>query len=127
MAKFLGTPPINVFDGSVKNGMLYIGDDAVLKVGGVPDQKVHVGIRPEGFIPREDGPLHCNLGRLEVMGRDVSVVSCHPCCQSDTIRSIISAENNIDTDSDTVRFALKPGKVFLFHKETEERIHFEVN
>ncbi len=127
VAKFLGTPPINVFDGSVRDGRLYIGDDAVLQVRGVPDRKVHVGIRPEGFILRGDGPLHCNLNRLEVMGRDVSVVSGHPCCQSDTIRSIIAAENNVDTDSDTVRFALKPGKVFLFDKASEQRIPFEVN
>ena len=32
VAKFLGTPPINVFDGEVKGGVLYIGNDAVLKV-----------------------------------------------------------------------------------------------
>lgn len=125
VAKFLGTPPINVFDGNVKGGRLYIGDDAVLDVGNVPDQDVHVGIRPEGFILQEDGPLRCNFGRLEVMGRDVSVVSAHPCCQNDTIRSIISSENNVDTESDIIRFALKPKKVFLFRKETEERIFFE--
>ncbi|MCM1193795.1 MAG: ABC transporter ATP-binding protein, partial [Acetatifactor muris] len=125
VAKFLGTPPINVFDGAVKDGRLLIGDDPVLSVPGVPDQAVHVGIRPEGFILREDGPLHCQLNRLEVMGRDVSVVSGHPCCQSDTIRSIIAAETKVDAASDTVRFALKPAKVFLFRKETEERISFE--
>ena len=32
VAKFLGTPPINVFDGSVRNGKLYIGEDAVLTI-----------------------------------------------------------------------------------------------
>ncbi len=127
VAKFLGTPPINVFDGRVQKGRLYIGDEPVLEVDGVSDREVHVGIRPEGFILQENGPLHCDLGRLEVMGRDVSVVSCHPCCQSDTIRSIITAESNVDTDSDIVRFALKPRKVFLFDKETEERIYFKVD
>ena len=103
--------------------MLYIGDDAVLKADGIPDQEVHAGIRPEGFELREDGPLHLQMNRLEVMGRDVSIVSGHPCCQSDTIRSIIPAESNVDTASDTIRFALKPAKVFLFSKETEERIY----
>lgn len=126
VAKFLGTPPINVFDGSVKDGRLYIGDDAVLQIDGVPDRNVHIGVRPEGFLLREDGPLHCRMGRLEVMGRDVSVVSTHPGCQSDTIRSIIPAESNINTTSDIVRFALKPGKVFLFDRVTEARISFDV-
>lgn len=126
VAKFLGTPPINVFEGQVKSGRLYLGEDAVLDVKGVPDQEVYVGIRPEGFILKEDGPLCCALNRLEVMGRDVSVVSTHPCSQNLTIRSIIAAENSVNTASATVRFALKPRKVFLFNKETEERIHFDI-
>lgn len=126
VAKFLGTPPINVFEGQVKSGRLYLGEDAVLDVKGVPDQEVYVGIRPEGFILKENGPLCCALNRLEVMGRDVSVVSTHPCSQNLTIRSIIAAENSVNTASATVRFALKPRKVFLFNKETEERIHFDI-
>ena len=126
VAKFLGTPPINVFEGQVKSGKLWLGEDAVLDVRGVPDQEVYVGIRPEGFILKEDGPLRCALNRLEVMGRDVSVVSTHPCSQNLTIRSIIAAENSVNTASATVRFALKPRKVFLFNKETEERIHFDI-
>lgn len=125
VAKFLGTPPINVFEGQVKSGKLWLGEDAVLDVRGVPDQEVYVGIRPEGFILKEDGPLCCALSRLEVMGRDVSVVSTHPCSQNLTIRSIIAAENSVNTASATVRFALKPRKVFLFNKETEERIRFD--
>ena len=126
VAKFLGTPPINVFEGQVKSGKLWLGEDAVLDVRGVPDQEVYVGIRPEGFILKEDGPLCCALNRLEVMGRDVSVISTHPCSQNLTIRSIIAAENSVNTASATVRFALKPRKVFLFNKETEERIHFDI-
>ena len=44
VAKFLGTPPINVFSGRVKDQELYIGEDAVLKVMGASDQEVYVGI-----------------------------------------------------------------------------------
>lgn len=126
VARFLGTPPINVFEGTVKNGMLYIGDDAVLPAGGVPDQKVWTGIRPEGFVLKEDGPFACQLNRVEVMGRDVSIVSAHSACAGQTVRSIINAENRVDTGSSEVRFALKPNKVFLFNRETEERILFDI-
>jgi len=122
VAKFLGTPPINVFDGAVKNGRLYIGADAVLEAGGIPDQEVHVGIRPEGFILQNDGPLCCHLSRLEVMGRDITVVSTHEGSQNPTVRSIIDTENQIDPEGELVRFSLKPGKVFLFRRDTEERI-----
>ena len=126
VARFLGTPPINVFQGEVKKGMLYIGEEAVLPAAGVPDQEVCVGIRPEGFLPRGDGELGCQLSRVEVMGRDISIVSTHPACANEVIRSIINADTQIDASARTVRFSLKPGKVFLFHKQTGERIRFTV-
>ena len=124
VAKFLGTPPINVFDGEIKEQKLYIGRESVLDVPGVQDQSVTVAIRPEGFVLSEGGCLTCNMNRVEVMGRDISVVSVHPNSQNDSIRSIISAENMAQISGSTVRFDLKPGKVFVFHKETGERIRF---
>ena len=124
VAKFLGTPPINVFDGEVKSGQLYIGSEAVLPAPGVADQTVHVGIRPEGFVLKEDGPLSCDLVRLEVMGRDVSIVSTHEKSQNATIRSIIDADGGKSLPTGKVHFALKPAKVFLFCTDTEERIRF---
>lgn len=125
VAKFLGTPPINVFTGVVKEGKLFIGQDAVMDVKGVEDQEVYVGIRPEGFIVNTKGTLKCKLNNLEVMGRDVSVVSSHEASLNSVVRSIVDSDNKIDKDSEFVRFSLKPHKVFLFNKETEMRI--EVN
>lgn len=123
VAKFLGTPPINLFEGRVQDNQLYIGDAAVLALSGIPDQDVTVGIRPEGFIIQEDGPFCCKLTGVEVMGRDISVVSTHPCSENPTIRSIIDAQNRVDTASETVRFSLKPNKVLIFDKKTESRLY----
>ncbi len=124
VAKFLGTPPINVFDGSIKDGKLCIGEEAVLSVPGLSDRAVYAAIRPEGFLPDENGPLHCCLSRLEVMGRDVSVISTHPCCPNVSIRSIVDAESRVNQNASSVAFTLKPGKVFLFEKATGKRIYF---
>ena len=124
VAKFLGTPPINVFDGSVKGGKLYIGEEAVLDVNGVADQEVTVGIRPEGFVLDENGPLTCKLTSVEVMGRDVSIVSENAASQNSVIRSIINADNKVDVTAENVKYTLKAHKVFIFNKETEERIYF---
>ncbi len=125
VAKFLGTPAINVFAGEVRSGHLFIGNEDVLEVRGAAEGEVFAGIRPEGFVPDEGGPLTLNLVRVEVMGRDTSVVSTHPALEGATVRSIISTENRIDPDAKTVRFSLKPAKVLLFAKETKERIRFE--
>ena len=130
VAKFLGTPPINVFQGSIRGGRLYIGEDEILGVKmpaqGALDRQVYAAIRPEGFVLDENGTLVCDLSRVEVMGRDISVVSTHPAAESLAIRSIISAESRVDLGAARVRFAVKPGKLFLFDRETEERISFEI-
>lgn len=134
VAKFLGTPPINVFDGRIKDHKLYIGEEAVLELSGTDAEsedtgaarKVWVGIRPEGFILREDGSLSCRLKGVEVMGRDISVVSEHDASGNGQVRSIIGTENQVDTSKPLVRFALSPRKVFLFDKETGERIRFHI-
>ena len=52
----------------------------VLAAKGVPDQEVWAGIRPEGFLPDPEGPLSCTLERVEVMGRDVSIIASHKAC-----------------------------------------------
>ena len=126
VAAFLGTPPINLFSGRVVENQLFIGEEAVLSLQGVSNQEVTVGIRPEGFILTKDGPLTCTLNRVEVMGRDISVVSTHACSVNATIRSIIDAENIVDSHVSYVHFAVKPQKLFLFHKETGQRIDFNV-
>ena len=124
VARFLGTPPINVFHGIVNGGKLFIGDVAVMDVPGVANQQVHVGIRPEGFVLDPNGPLKCKLSNVEVMGRDVSVVSTHDSSENPVIRSIIDADNKVDLTSGSVSFSLKPHKVFLFSEEDEKRIRF---
>ncbi len=137
VAKFLGTPPINVFRGSVKGGKLWIGKESVLDVPGVSDREVYVGIRPEGFIPVQEntssealreksdadsGVLSCRLSGVEVMGRDISIVAVHEASESPSIRAIIGAEQRVDPGSAEVRFSIRPDKVFLFDRETETRI-----
>ena len=122
VATFLGTPPINVFDGEVKNGQLYIGGEAVLPEPGIKDQSVSVGIRPEGFTLDENGPFTLNLSRVEVMGRDTSVVSTHPASRNATVRSIIPARNKVNRSAKRVRFSLVPDKVHLFDAQTGESL-----
>ena len=124
VAKFLGTPPINVFKGRVQGEKLILGENAVLDVPGVADREVFVGIRPEGFVPEENGPFVCDLKNVEVMGRDMSVVCEHVSSANPLVRAIINSDYKVDLSKATVSYSLKPHKVFLFDAETEERIRF---
>ena len=125
VAKFLGTPPINVFNGRVENGAIYIGEDKVASANGIENQEVIIGIRPEGFILKENGALKLKLANVEVMGRDVSVVSTKEESANPIIRSIIDADNKIEEGKEEVTFDIKPNKIFIFNKETEQRIYLE--
>ena len=129
VAKFLGTPPVNVFEGQVKDGWLTIGKDAVLPVKGAAEGPVYAGIRPGGFLLRKGGAFGCELSGVEVMGRDISVVCANSASLSPAIRAIIGSENmaEVSMDARQVRFDLKPGKVFLFDRRTEERIEFDAS
>ncbi len=122
VAQFLGTPPIAVFNGKIVDGNLYIGEDKVLSGIKVQNADVTVGIRPEGYILKDDGVFSCKLKRVEVMGRDISVVCENENATGGEIRSIIGSENKVDTSKEYVRFDLKPNKVFIFDKDTGNRI-----
>ena len=121
VAQFLGTPAINVLEGELRQGSLWIGKEAVLEMPDKTDGPVWVGIRPEGFILDEKGPFTCRMDRVEVMGRDVSVVCTHEKMTGRNMRAIISAENSVDPGRKKVRFSLKPYKVFVFDRESEAR------
>ena len=189
VAKFLGTPPINVFEGRLQDGKVLIGDAEVFDVqdlapdpavdffrtqagskekssadaagtatdasvgtagtatedsagttgpiyrpGGVKtgpgrlakeagNIPVWVGIRPEGFYMDDNGPLTCTLKGVEVMGRDVTVVSTHPAFQGETIRTIIDAKSGVDPSKGEVRYRLRQGKVFVFDQSSGERLY----
>lgn len=120
VANFLGTPPINIFKGYIKDKGVYIDEERVLDTE-LADQEVYVGIRPEGFVVSDDGAFSTEIQQLEVMGRDISIISTHPASQKPTIRTIVEADIKVPT-SGKIRFNLKPNKVFLFNAETEERL-----
>jgi len=119
VAKFLGTPAINVFNGEVKKHKLYIGDDCVLDVNNIDDQDVYVGIRPEGFIINEKGKLECDYLRTETQGRDTTIISGNSNCESNTIRAIVRSDEDIKNTNDKIRFDLKSNKVHIFSKKDE--------
>jgi multiple sugar transport system ATP-binding protein len=120
VSQFLGTPPINVFEGRAESGKLYIGADCVIDGCKAADGEYYVGIRPEGFVPASDGKLTAKLRGVEVMGRDTNVI--FEVGEGGVMRAIVPSDAPLNVTEGTIRFDVKPAKLFLFDKTTEERV-----
>lgn len=59
------------------------------------------------------------------MGRDWSVLAQHPALEGEHLRAMLEGEEHLDAMGPQVRFALKPGKVHIFRKDTGERIAWD--
>lgn len=121
VANFLGTPPINIFIGAIKDHKVYIGEEAIMGTE-YPDQEIYVAIRPEGFLYNDnEGVLTLQKQNIEVMGRDKSIVSVHPMSTKPSVRTIIDSDVKL-ADTNELKFNLRPNKVFLFNKDSEMRL-----
>ena len=121
VANFLGTPPINIFTGEIRDGGVYIGDERIMDTD-FENQQVYVGIRPEGFLYDENvGVLSISKDYIEVMGRDKSVIATHECSVKPSVRLIVDADVQL-ADSKVLKFNLRKNKVFLFNRESEMRL-----
>ncbi len=120
VAKFLGTPPINVFSGKIENKALFIGDE---KIGdsNLEDQEVVIGVRPEGFEVNPNAQMQVYVNHVEYIGRDKSIVASNPNCEKEAFRIIIDSDIKVE-EGTTIKVAVKPNKCFVFDKLKEERI-----
>ena len=122
VAKFLGTPPINVFNGYIKDGGLYIGNERISDVNSsLDDKNVYVAIRPEGFIiDNKNGVFSLDCKEIVTMGRDLSLICSSPFLVSGKIKIII--DSDLKPEIGKIKFSIRPTKLYVFDGETEERI-----
>lgn len=123
VAKFLGVPPINVFNGHIQDKKVYIGNECIAESEKLTEDKpVYVAIRPEGFLPACDNhTLTIYVDSIITQGKDKSLIASHPAYTgSEPIKVIVDSDIRVDTGF--VKLSLRPNKVFLFDHESEERI-----
>ena len=120
VAKFLGTPPINIFSGKVVNKGLYIGEERIGDTE-LEDQEVTIGIRPEGFEVCENGALTVTVKQIEHIGRDKSIVAENPNTEKETFRFIVESDVHAN-ENQVIKVNVKPAKCFVFDKLTEMRL-----
>lgn len=120
VAKFLGTPPINIFNGSVKGGKVMLNGVAITKLK-LEDRDVVVGIRPEGFRYVEESKFKLPVYQVETIGRDTTLLVKLP-DNDETYRVIIDAQYRIKP-GDVVSFDIIESKIFIFDPESGELLN----
>ena len=120
VAKFLGTPPINIFEGEVKGGKVMLNGVEITKLK-VPDMNVVVGIRPEGFKVVEKSDFQLPVYQVETIGRDTTLlVKLND--EGETYRIIVDAQYRIKP-GDVVNFDVLDSKIFIFNPESGELVN----
>ena len=124
VAKFLGVPPINVFEGRIEGHKVFVGDECLLESEKLTeDKKIYVAIRPEGFVPVcDENVLTINVNQIITQGRDKSLVASHPSFLGDEIKIIV--DSDIPVNIGKLALSLRKNKIFLFDHESEERVEF---
>jgi multiple sugar transport system ATP-binding protein len=118
VARSVGTPPMNLLAGVVKEG------NAVLDAGGVvlpisnpagtTGQKLHFGVRPENVTIAADGPVSGqvfdieNRGVIKILTIDVNGTHVH---------ATVPAQMQVKID-DSIAFGWRPEKVLCFDAQT---------
>lgn len=124
VAKFLGVPPINLFNGYVKERRLFIGQEVVIdKDIDCTDKEVIVAIRPEAYqITKCEIGLTLKMEKKYTSGRDLTLISSSE-YQINEIKQIL------DSDSKGIskinKFKISQERMYIFDKNTQNRINFE--
>ena len=136
VAKFLGTPPINVFKGEFKNNAIYVDSEKILdnvKLCGenytnLTSLSCYVAIRPEGFVfedKNESLGLTLKVNETSLSGKEQTLICSHDQKISEDIKIVIDGDTHISISK--YRFKIKSNKTFLFDLNNKERIYFENN
>ena len=123
VASFLGNPPINKLNGFIKNGDFVLEDESAtvsIDIKGVQEgQKVVLGIRPEAIMLNQaEHDLTATISQRYTMGKEeLAFVK----VGNQTIRVYLSSDYDYNI-GDEVNIKLRNKGVFLFDKESGERI-----
>ncbi len=112
VAKFLGTPPINILEAEVRDGQLYCGSVKLADAKTLKPGKLLAGIRPEAFTADADG-FAVTVDHAERLGRDL-IVSFE--LGGQMVKALADTESIVRAGT-VLRFKAKQGRILLFDAE----------
>ncbi len=112
VAKFLGSPPINILEGKIENGKIIVADNVVIGSKEIKDGIYDLGIRPEDFKFDVNG-FEVNTKDIDHTGRDTMIR--FP--MGDVIvRALVDSDSVYGKKS--IKLSVKKDKIHVFEKET---------
>ena len=119
VAAFVGSPPINLFDGHAADGRLVVNDHSLALKGKPASGEVVFGIRPEDLQFTEKGGVECRIEQIEPMGRETLYVADSPL---GTLRVLEGGSGTRHAPGDALRVGFLPEHVLLFERGRETLI-----
>jgi inositol-phosphate transport system ATP-binding protein len=117
VASFVGSPPINLFDGRAAGGEITVRD-AKLKLAGAADGDVVLGIRPENWHVNANG-TPSRIVAVEPMGREVLYSAESALGRVHFLEAGADARHH---EGENVSLAFSPESALLFDKTNGRRL-----
>jgi multiple sugar transport system ATP-binding protein len=121
VARFIGSPAMNIVTGSIADGQVRLQDGAVPLQGFAPRDRVSFGFRPEdcSLVDAENGMLKARIFSTEMTGNETIVT-----CEIDQEQVVVRMDKDFAMQPDEwVGINVNAGKARLFDQESGERVH----
>lgn len=114
VARFLGNPPINVFDGVIEGKQLKTVHGKVIQSldFDIESQEVQIGLRAEFLEVSDNGRIDAEIEIVEHIGRDTMII-CKVDGYEKTIRAIVPSSTQLTVGQ---KIKLDYNKIFVFDK-----------
>jgi inositol-phosphate transport system ATP-binding protein len=121
VASFVGSPPINLFDGHVDDGTIRV-HEARIPLNGTARGDVVLGLRPE-CIRLDDAGTPARIIAVEPMGREVLYSAD---CSLGRVHFLEAGADARHREGDSVALAFSPADALLFDKSNGHRLDVRI-
>ncbi len=118
VAKFIGTPSLNIHEVEVVDGKIKGFETLIDTKIEVEDGKYVMGIRPENMIVNQNGQS-AQLISEKLLGRDLQLT----CTINELEFEIITRNDNVEENATTMNFSVDKKHVLIFDANTNERVY----
>ncbi|MCK4595353.1 sn-glycerol-3-phosphate ABC transporter ATP-binding protein UgpC [candidate division WOR-3 bacterium] len=117
VAGFIGTPPMNFFQGIVDKGIFISSDGNIKMPLKRVDGKVTIGVRPEDIGIDTKGKIRARVELVEALGNEALL---H--LSIGEVRSIMRTYESPPKSDDTIDISFRSEKLHIFDTETGKRL-----